>query len=260
MDHASDNSARPLAAVILAAGKGTRMNGDGPKVACAVAGRPMIHWVVEAVREAGANPIVLVVGHGAERVREVFDGDDEDLAYAIQDRQLGTGHATRCATEALEGFRGDVLVLAGDGPLIRPETIRTLVNHHRRHDAAVTLATSTVDDPTGYGRVLRDADGRFEAIVEHASATETQRRIREIYPSYACYDAQLLFALLGRLDADEASREYRITDVPAMARADGHCVELVDGFPPQEALSINTTEQLELVEAILSQRVQEATR
>jgi bifunctional UDP-N-acetylglucosamine pyrophosphorylase/glucosamine-1-phosphate N-acetyltransferase len=260
VDNASDNSVRPLSAVILAAGMGTRMDSDGPKVACAVAGRPMIRWVVEAVREAGAKPIVLVIGHGAERVREVFDGDDEDLAWAIQDRQLGTGHATRCAGEALAGFSGDVLVLAGDGPLIRPETIQTLVDHHRRHHAAVTLATSTVDDPTGYGRVIRNADGRFEAIVEHASATETQRRVREIYPSYACYDAQLLFALLARLDPDETSGEYRITDVPAMARAAGHSVELVDGFPPQETLSINTAEQLEMVEGILSQRVQEATR
>ncbi len=246
--------------MILAAGKGTRMDSDLPKVACTVAGRPMIRWVVEAVREAGAKPIVLVIGHGAERVREVFDGDDEDLAYAIQDRQLGTGHATRCAREALAGFSGDVLVLAGDGPLIRPGTIQTLVTHHRRHRAAVTLATSTVEDPTGYGRVIRDAHGRFEAIVEHASATETQRRIREIYPSYACYDAQLLFALLAKLDPDESSGEYRITDVPALALADGHCVELVGGFPPQEALSINSMEQLELVEEILSHRVQEATR
>ena len=236
------------------------MTGDLPKVACAVAGRPMIRWVVEAVREVGARPIVLVVGHGAERVRAIFDGDDEDLDYAVQDRQLGTGHATGCAREALKGFGGDVLVLAGDGPLIRAGTIRTLVDRHRQRGAAATLATATLEDPTGYGRIVRDADGRFEAIVEHASATEAQRRIREVYPSYACYDAGLLFDLLSRLEPDPTSGESRITDVPALARDDGHGVELVNGFPPQETLSINTPEQLDQVDVILSQRVQEATR
>jgi len=261
MHHSSDRSnvSRPLAAVILAAGKGTRMPGDGPKVAREVAGRPMIRWVVEAVRDVGARPIVLVVGHGADRVRGVFRGDDGDLVTVVQEKQLGTGHATACAAEALAGFGGDVLVLAGDGPLIRPETIRTLVRRHRSSGAAGTLATSTVADATGYGRIIRDADGRLEAIVEHASATDEQRAILEIYPSYACYDAKLLFETLSRLVADVATGELRVTDVPAQLKADGHLVELVDGFPPQEVLSINTPEQLDQVGAILSRRLAEAT-
>ena len=245
--------------MILAAGKGTRMPGDDPKVAREVAGRPMIRWVVEAVRDVGARPIVLVVGHGADRVRAVFRGDDGDLVTVVQDRQLGTGHATACAREALSGFDGDVLVLAGDGPLIRADTIQTLVDRHRQGGHAGTLATSTVADATGYGRIVRDADGRFEAIVEHVSATDEQRRIREIYPSYACYDAGLLFETLARLDADEASGEFRVTDVPAMLKAGGHDVELVDGFPPQDVLSINTPEQLDEVGMILSRRLEEAT-
>ena len=261
MHHPSDNSSesRSLAAVILAAGKGTRMNGDLPKVACEVAGRPMIRWVVDAVRDVGARPIVLVVGYGAERVRQVFHGDDGDLVYVTQEKQLGTGHATACARQALEGFDGDVLVLAGDGPLIRTGTIRTLVAHHREHHAAVTLATATVPDPTGYGRIVRGADGRFEAIVEHASATEAQLSIHEIYPSYACYDASLMFAMLPSLASDEPSGEYRITDVPALLGADGHRVELVDDFPPQDVLSINTPEQLEQVGVILARRVEDMT-
>ena len=250
---------RPLAAVILAAGKGTRMPGDGPKVAREVAGRPMIRWVVDAVRDVGARPIVLIVGHGADRVRGVFRGNDGDLVTVVQDQQLGTGHATACAAEALAGFDGDVLVLAGDGPLIRAETIRTLVERHRASGAAGTLATSTVADATGYGRIIRDADGRLEAIVEHAAATDKQRAIREIYPSYACYDAKLLFEMLSRLVADGATGEIRITDVPAQLKADGHDVELVDGFPPQDVLSINTPEQLDQVGVILSRRLEEAT-
>lgn len=245
--------------MILAAGKGTRMPGDGPKVTHAVAGRPMILWVVEAVRDVGARPIVLVVGHGAEKVRAVFRGNDGDLVWVVQDRQLGTGHATACAREALAGFDGDVLVLAGDGPLIRAETIRKLVDRHRESGAAGTLATSTVEDATGYGRIVRDDDGGFAAIVEHASATATQRAIREIYPSYACYDARLLLEMLARLDPDEASGEFRVTDVPAMLTADGYDVELVDGFPPQDVLSINTPEQLAEVSTILCRRLEEAT-
>jgi UDP-N-acetylglucosamine diphosphorylase/glucosamine-1-phosphate N-acetyltransferase len=257
-DNATGTSGkRPLAAVILAAGKGTRMPGDLPKVVYEVAGRPMISWVVEAVRAVGARPIVLVVGHGGDAVQAVFRGDDGDIVYAVQGRQMGTAHATACAAPALDGFDGDVLVLAGDGPLIRASTINTLVERHRESAAAATLASANVDDPTGYGRILRDERGRFAAIVEHASATEAQRAIREIYPSYACFDARLLFSLLGQLAPDEASGEYRITDVPQLLRAQGHPVELVDGFPPEDVLSINTPQQLQEVSAILCSRVEQ---
>jgi bifunctional UDP-N-acetylglucosamine pyrophosphorylase/glucosamine-1-phosphate N-acetyltransferase len=246
---------RPLAAVILAAGKGTRMPGDQPKVVYEVGGQPMIRWVVEAVRTAGARPIVLVIGHGADAVRAVFRGED-DIVYAVQTEQLGTAHATACASAALAGFTGDVLVLAGDGPLIRADTIEKLVGHHRRTGAAATLATATVDDPTGYGRIVRDDQGHFQAIVEHASATEAQRSIHEIYPSYACFDSGMLFALLGELSPDEASGEYRITDLPGLLMAGGHVVELVDGFPPEDVLSINTAQQLREVDVVLSSRME----
>jgi bifunctional UDP-N-acetylglucosamine pyrophosphorylase/glucosamine-1-phosphate N-acetyltransferase len=252
---ANNESQRPLAAVILAAGKGTRMPGTQAKVVYEVGGRPMIRWVVEAVRAAGARPIVLVVGHGADAVQAVFAGED-DIVYAVQTEQLGTGHATACAGGALAGFTGDVLVLAGDGPLIRAATIDALVRRHRQTGAAATLATATVADPSGYGRIVRDEAGQFQAIVEHASADDAQRSIREIYPSYACFDARLLFALVGQLSPDEASGEYRITDIPQLLKARGHVVELVDGFPPEDVLSINTAEQLRQVDSILSSRME----
>jgi bifunctional UDP-N-acetylglucosamine pyrophosphorylase/glucosamine-1-phosphate N-acetyltransferase len=247
---------RPLAAVILAAGKGTRLPGAQSKVVCEVGGRPMIRWVVEAVRATGARPIVLVVGYGADAVRAVFGGED-DIVYAVQAQQRGTGHATACAAAALAGFTGDVLVLAGDGPLIRASTIETLVRRHRQTAAAATLATATVDDPTGYGRIVRDEAGHFRTIVEHASADDAERCIREIYPSYACFDAGLLFSLLGQLAPDKASGEYRITDIPQLLKAGGHVVELVDGFPPEDVLSINTAQQLRQVDAILSSRMED---
>ena len=246
-----------MAAIILAAGRGTRMKGEPPKVVYEVAGRPMVRWVVEAARGAGCHPIVLVIGHGGEQLRTVFAGDDEDILYVTQDRQLGTGHATACARSVLGDAEGDVVVLAADGPLIRPSTITTLIREHRRRGAAATLATATVEDPSGYGRVLRDGDGRFQAILEEANATADERAIKEIYPSYACFDVAVLFEALGRLAPDQTKKEYLITDVPGMLREEGHGVELVDGIPPEDVLSINTPEQLEEVDAILSTRAKE---
>lgn len=248
---------RPLAAVILAAGKGTRMNSDLPKVAHEVAGRPMVWWVVDAVRKAGADRIVLVVGHGSDLVRDIFKGDDRDIRYVEQDQQLGTGHATLCAEPALRDFQGDVVVLAGDGPLIRPETVTAMRRRHLDTNADATLATSVIEDPTGYGRIMRDENDRFAGIVEHKNADEAQKRIREVYPSYACFRSEPLFDLLRRLKPNELTGEYYITDIPAMLRAEGRPVELVDAVPPEDVLSINTPQQLSEVDQILRHRTEQ---
>ncbi len=256
----ADPPPRPLAAIILAAGKGTRMNSDLPKVVHEVAGRPMVCWVVDAVREVSADPIVLVVGHGADTVRDAFaDDESADLRYAVQQEQLGTGHATRCAAEALEGFDGDVFVLAGDGPLIRPQTLRAMHERHRHSRAAATLATAVLDDPSGYGRVVRDSGGRFDRIVEQKNAGDDELAIREIYPSYACFDAALLLGALRDLTPDEVTGEYYVTDVPAMLKSAGYRVEIVDAVPPEDVLSINTPQQLAEVDSILTTRL-ETTR
>lgn len=235
------------------------MNSDLPKVVHAVAGRPMVWWVVQACREAGAAPIVLVIGHGAQAVRDVFAGDDGDIRYAVQDQQLGTGHATQCAHAALRGFAGDVLVLAGDGPLIRASTIRAMRRRHVETGAAATMATSVIADPTGYGRILRDLQGRFDAIVEHRNATPQQRMIREIYPSYACFSAGLLFETLRQVQTDPASGEYYLTDAFKLLKERGHRVEIVDAVPPEDILSINTVDQLAEVDGILRARLNAST-
>ena len=252
----STSTSRPTGAIILAAGKGKRMNSDLPKVAHVVAGRPMIQWVVDAVREVSASPIVLVIGHGSDVIRDTFASDDADLVYAVQDEQLGTGHATTCAASAFENFDGDVFVLAGDGPLIRPSTLAAMLTLHQESSASATLATSIIADPTGYGRIVRDAEKRFERIVEHRNATDEQRAICEIYPSYACFDAKSLFAALRDLPRDEVSGEYYLTDVPEMLRTAGHRVEVTDTVPPEDVLSINTPDQLAEVEQILSARLE----
>ncbi len=233
---------------------------DLPKVVHHVAGRPIVSWVVDAVREAGASKIVLIVGHGADAVHEVFAGDDAELEFVVQSDQLGTGHATMCAREALSDFDGDVLVLAGDGPLIRASTIHAMLQKHRDTNAAATLATAVISDPTGYGRIVRDGDGRYQAIVEHKNASPEQRRICEIYPSYACFDCSRLFEMLSELTVDDVSGEYYLTDIPAMMVSHGHRVELVDAVPPDDVLSINDHTQLAEVDAILSSRLAQTTK
>ncbi len=253
-----DASSRSVAAVILAAGKGTRMGSDLPKVVHAVAGEPMVRWVVKAVREAGASPIVLVVGHGAEHVREIFR-DDADIIFVLQEQQLGTGHAVDQARAAIAGRPDlatlDLFVLAGDGPLIRTKTLLTLLEAHRRSNAAATLATSIIPDATGYGRIVRDTGRGFQEIVEHKDASEAQRAIREVNPSYYCFRAASLFETLGRLDNNNANGEYYITDVFGLLRGAGERVEVIEAVPAEDVLSINDPRQLADVDAILRRRL-----
>jgi len=257
----STGGRRGLAAIILAAGKGTRMPGDLPKVAHRVADRAMVEWVVDAVSAVGARPIVLVVGYREEVIRGLF-GDREDVMFVTQREQLGTANAVDAARDAMKGFTGDVVVLCGDGPLIRPATIRTLVERHRATNAAATLATSVIDDPTGYGRIVREhsddsgSAGRFRAIVEHRNATPEQRAIREVNPSYYCFDAAALFDGLRRVKRNEMSGEYYVTDVPGLLVSDGKRVEVIDAVPPEDVLSINTPEELARVDRILSSRLE----
>lgn len=247
-----------LAAIILAAGKGTRMNSDLPKVAHSVAGSPMVRWVVEACRAVGCEKIVVVVGHRQEVVREIFEDEAEDEApveFAVQDEQLGTGHAVRCAEAFFEGFEGDVLTLCGDGPLLRVETLDALMMRHVETGAAASLATAKLKDPTGYGRIVRDAKGRFAGIVEEKNATAEQKAIREVNPSYYCFRGPALFEALTRVKRNELTGEYYLTDVPGLLVAEGRRVEVVDSVPAEDVLSINTPEQLAEVDRVLRRRL-----
>ncbi|MGI9014755.1 MAG: NTP transferase domain-containing protein [Phycisphaerales bacterium] len=247
---------RPLATVILAAGQGTRMNSDLPKVAHLVADRPMVEWVVDAARAVGSDLIVIVVGYGREVVEKFFENDQDDIRFALQAQQLGTAHAVESARAHLAEFRGDVLVLCGDGPLIRAATLAKILNRHRTSGAAATLATAVVDDPTGYGRVVRDRDGSFAAIVEHNNASPEQRGIREINPSYYCFESAALFDALPRIDRNELSGEFYLTDVPALLKQDGKRIEVIEAVPAEDVLSINTPEQLAEVDRILCARLE----
>ncbi len=248
----SQSQQRQLGAIILGAGKGTRMKSDLPKVVFPVGGRAMVCAVVEACRDAGVERIVVVVGHKQELVRRALDGFG--VEFVVQDQQLGTGHAVGCAEGLLRGFDGDVLVLCGDGPLIRPGTIRRLVQLHRETGASATLATSVIDDPTGYGRIVRDGAGRFAAIVEQKNCTPAQRSIREVNPSYYCFRTPALFTALRDVRRNEVSGEYYLTDVPELMLRAGLGVEVMDAVPPEDVLSINTPEDLARVDVIYASR------
>lgn len=256
-NNSSPNSKRQLAAIILAAGKGKRMNSDLPKVVHKVAGEPMVRWVVEAVRQMGATPIVLVIGHGAEAVSRIFESD-EDVTFVTQEQQLGTGHAVDQARDIFQSAvlkNADVFVLAGDGPLIRPATLNAMLERHRQTGAVATLATSVIPDPTGYGRVVRDASNRLSRIVEHKDASPEQRGIREVNPSYYVFQAGPLFEMLKRVDNKNANGEYYITDVFTHMLASGLRVEVIDAVPPEDVLSINDPAQLAEVDGILRSRL-----
>ena len=241
-------------AIILAAGKGTRMKSDLPKVLHEVCGRPMLAWVLDACREAGCDRLLVVVGHRADLVQETFEGAD-DIAWVLQQPQLGTGHAVMVCREHLAGLQGPVLVVAGDGPLIRPETLRELLDTHRREGAACTLATSILPDPARYGRIVRDESGDLAGIVEYLDADESQRAIREVNVSLYCFDAAALREVLGELRNDNAKGEYYLTDALELLKARGRKLSAVAAVKPEDVLSINTVDELEAVGRLMAGRL-----
>ena len=253
------NGAAAPDAIILAAGKGTRMGGEGddalPKVLHTVAGRPMLFWVVRACKEAGAERIVIVVGYRADLVRQQFIGESGCI-FVDQNEQLGTGHATRTAQPQFEQLPPrDVFVLAGDGPLIRGKTLLRLLEIHRRRRSAATLATSVLSDPAGYGRIIRTAGGEFEDIIEEKDATAAQKKIGEVNPSYYCFRSDLLFSALADVENRNAAGEYYLTDVPALLKKRGETVTVVEAVPPSDVLGINTPEDLAKVDRLMRDRV-----
>lgn len=245
-----------VSAIVLAAGKGTRMNSDLPKVCHPIGGRPMVCAVVDACLEAGCDRVIAVVGYKHELVREALAEYGDRVEFAMQEEQLGTGHAVRCAADAYADADAghDVFVLCGDGPLIRPGTLATLLARHRDRSASATLATSVIPDPSGYGRIVRDADGRFVAIVEQKNATPAQLGIREVNPSYYVFKARALFTALERVERNESTGEYYVTDVPRLMMEEGLTVEVIDAVPPEDILSINTPEQLAEVDRVFRSR------
>ena len=236
--------------VILAAGQGTRMKSERAKVLHEICGRPMVHYVLEASREAGVSRHILVVGHQAEQVRERI-GEGPGIEYALQAEQKGTGHALLQAAPLLQGYEGHVLVLCGDTPLLTAWVLRSLMDHHRESGAAATLLVASLENPAGYGRVLRDRNGRVIRIVEERDAGPAEAAVREINTGIYCFRAPSVFRALHSLAPDNAQGEYYLTDVVAVLVSRGEKVETVVAGDPSVVAGINNRRQLAEVEAIM---------
>lgn len=241
---------------MLAAGKGTRFQTEGestPKVLRMALGKPLLDYVLSSIDFIPEKDIYVVVGFSRELVYDFlrFRGQ---YRTALQSSQRGTGDAVRAAAPKFSSFEGDVLVTAGDMPLVREETYRALLRRHKEEQNACTILSARVDDPAGYGRILRDASSAFSDIREHADCSEDERRIAEVNTSIYAFDAKALFAALDRLTPTNAQGEFYLTDVPRLLREDGKPVGVYLSEDGGEMMGVNTPEQLGEVERALRRR------
>ncbi len=234
-------------AVVLAAGRGTRMKSELPKVLFPALGRPMVHWVLDALQKAGFEKQIVVVGYRAEDVRQEL-GNRPGVSFALQEQQLGTGHAVAQCRPILEQHQGPVLVVAGDSPLIQPDSIAELLKQFRSQEYACLLGTLTKGDPTGLGRIVRDSAGRFSRIVEQKDASAEEQKICEVNMSTYLFNCQDLLWALSQLGNSNSQGEFYLTDCPEILLKAGKRVDAVSVLKPCESLSINTVDELGLVE------------
>lgn len=238
-------------AVILAAGKGVRMRSKFPKVVHRVAGIPMVKHVVNAVGLAGINKITLVVGHQQEMVKDIFAG--QEINFATQTEQLGTGHALLQAQSYVQDD-DTVLVVAGDTPLLQAATLQALIEHHRSSKAIATVLTTEIENPYGYGRIIRDKNKRFKRIVEEKDANPEEKQITEINSGMYCLQVKEAFAALKTLGASNAQGEYYLTDILEILMQEQHQVEVFLMHAPDDIYGINNREQLAFAEQKIRQR------
>ncbi len=231
------------------------MNTQVPKVLHEVCGRPMLAYVLDGCRKVGIAKIYVVIGFSADEVKEKF-ADNDDVVWIQQDEQLGTAHAVLCCKEHLKDFDGQTLVLCGDGPLIRAQTLKTLIEKHESGQSAATLATAVLDDPAGYGRIIRDAYGNIQGIVEDRDCSPTQLKIKEINPSNYLFNNKVLFEAIENVKPENVKKEYYLTDAVSGIIATGHKVEAITAVPPDEAIGINSRAQLSAASKIMQHRIQ----
>jgi len=240
---------KQVAAVILAAGKGKRMKSDLPKVLHKLKGKYLVDHVIDNARKAGVGSLVLIVGHKHELVRESLIG--RDVKFALQEPQLGTGHAVQMAVPSLAGFSGDLLVLCGDMPLITPETITRLIAMRRKTDSAATVLTVKLDDPGSYGRVVRDPEGFLDSIVEFKDAPDEIKKIDEVNTGAYCFDYEKLLTVLDKLSSENAQAEYYLTDTIKLFKESGLKVSALISEDSNEGLGVNSKEELALMETLI---------
>ncbi len=244
-----------LAVVVLAAGKGTRMKSDLVKVLHPLAGAPMLSYVLDLARSLRPERMVVVVGFQADVVREKFTTDG--LLFALQEEQLGTGHAVLTAAPSLRGFQGTVLILSGDVPLLTQGTIRKFLQAHEDHRATLSVLTTKLEDPRGYGRVFRGVESSLLRIVEDRDLQPGEENIREINTGIYCVDAEFLFSALSSLSNQNAQKEYYLTDIVRMASSQNKKVFPVLVDDPMEVMGINTRVELARANQCLRKKIAE---
>ncbi len=241
--------------IVLAAGLGKRMGEKIPKVLISLAGKPMVKYLIEAIKKSGVDeqPVIIVAPDNKDLIKQALNGCD----YVVQDKQLGTGHAVLCAEDFLKGKSDDILVLYGDMPLVSAETIKKINQTHLSEGKVLTMATVKVTDFEDwqkgfydFGRIIRDSDGKVNQIVERKDATEEQLKIKEVNPSYFCFKADWLWQNLDKLENKNIQQEYYLTDLAEIACAQGQEITTVE-IEPKEALGVNTPEQLEELKKII---------
>ena len=244
---------KPLSSLILAAGKGTRMQSELAKVLHPLCGRPLLAYCLDAARAVGSERIAVIVGHQADVVRKTFTG--EELIFVEQRQQLGTGHAVLQARESFRDYGGNVLILCGDVPLLRASTLERLIAFHETQGAAVTVMTVILDEPGSYGRVVKGKNGEVLKIVEAKDASAEEKAIGEINTGIYCVDSRFLFDAVGRIANKNAQKEYYLTDIMEIARREG-LVSMAFVVPdPQEVMGINTPEDLETAGRVQMERL-----
>lgn len=237
-------------AIVMAAGKGTRMKSELPKVLCQANGRTLVRYVLDALNLAGVGSMVVVVGYEADKVETELAGE-KNLQFAYQTDQLGTGHAVMMCREQIKDHDGPVVVVAGDSPMMQASSIKSLLDEFADSNPACLLGTLIHSDPTGFGRIIRNSDGQFVEIVEQKDADEEQRSISEVNMSTYVFDCQKMLRALDRLTDDNNQKEYYITDLPGIMLKDGEDVRALPVLKPIESLSVNTLDQLSKVEQVM---------
>lgn len=240
---------KKFCALILAAGKGTRMKSDEAKVLHVLNGKPLLYYSLAAARSAGAEKIVAVIGHQADKVRKAFS--DSGCIFVEQKPQLGTGHAVKQAKELLADYKGLTVILCGDVPLLKPLTIKSLVDNHRASKAVVSVLTTVPPPPHAYGRIVKDDKGNVLKIVEHKDATEDEKNIGEINTGIYCVNTNFLFSALGKVTNNNKQREYYLTDIVEIACCEGHIVKSFMASDYVEVMGINTLDELARAEKYL---------
>ena len=241
---------KKLITVILAAGKGTRMKSDLPKVVHKINGKELIKYVIDQAKKAGSDEILLVTGHKKNVVIKATSG--LGVRYAEQEEQLGTGHAVMQAEEFLKDINGDVLILCGDVPLLKPQTLIGLRQHHDLSSNSATVLTTEFDDPAGYGRIIKDKNGEILKIIEQKDANEEEKKVKEINSGVYIIDKDDLFDSLKHISSDNAGNEYYLTDVIGILKRKDKKVGTYRIQNNKEILGINTIEQLKFAESIIS--------